>query len=235
MRRYLFIIIMIVNLQHLGAQVSSSVYVETGENYVSSGIYTDIYGSFSARIHQWKIEMASGITFTEARQDRFNALSFDISKGFHLKEFAFTAKAFYQWKPFSERLHEHNAGLLLSFDKNRFSIETGLNTRIFKLTNELSTLNNYQHTAIWEPVNLMYKISYTYPLSEKFNLRASITNYDAFIIQQETNPMVITKLDYQLSKTTKLNMGVGYLQSGLMNIRVNYFGYFIRGGVQWDL
>ena len=235
MRRYLSIIAMLVTLQHLSAQFSSSVYVETGENYVSSGIYTDIYGSFSAKILQWKFEMASGITFSEARQNRFNALSFDVSKGFKLKEFAFTAKVFYQWKPFSERLHEQNAGLLLSFDKKKFSFETGLNTRIFNLTNELSSLNNYQHTAIWEPVNLMYKISYNYPFSEKFNFRASITNYDAFIIQQETNPMLITKLDYQLSQSTKLNLGVGYLQSGLMNIRVNYFGYFIRGGVQWDI
>ncbi|MPN43310.1 hypothetical protein SDC9_190869 [bioreactor metagenome] len=81
----------------------------------------------------------------------------------------------------------------------------------------------------------MYKFTYFAPFSEKIHFRASITNYDTFIIQQETNPMIIIKLDYQLSQSTKLNLGVGYLQSGLMNIRVNYFGYFIRGGVQWEL
>ena len=227
--------ILIVCLQNIQAQFSSSVYIETGENYVSSGMYTDINGNISTKIKQWKFGMTTGLTFSEARQYRFNALGLDLSKELKLKEFSFKGKFFYQWKPFSERIHEQNAGLLLAYEKNWFGIEMGLNTRIYNLTARVVSLNNYQYTTIWEPLNLMYKFTYFVPLSEKIHFRASITDYDTFIIQQETSPMIVTKLDFQLSQSAKLNLGVGYLQSGLMNIRVNYFGYFIRGGVQWEL
>ncbi|MEA4935741.1 MAG: hypothetical protein VB102_03760 [Paludibacter sp.] len=222
-------------MQKINAQLSSFIYVETGENYVSSGMYTDITGNISAKINRWELGITSGLTFSEARQDRFNALSIDLSRSFKLKELSFDGKLFYQWRPFSERLHEQNAGLLIAYKKNWFGLEMGLNTRIYYLTDRVISLNNYQQTTIWEPLNLMYKFTYFAPFSEKIHFRASITNYDTFIIQQETNPMIIIKLDYQLSQSTKLNLGVGYLQSGLMNIRVNYFGYFIRGGVQWEL
>lgn len=235
MKNYITAFILIVCLQNIQAQFSSSVYIETGENYVSSGMYADITGNISQKIKQWELGLTTGLTFSEARQYRFNALGLDLSREFKLKEFSFNGKLFYQWKPFSERIHEQNAGLLMAYEKKWFGIEMGLNTRIYNLTDRIVSLNNYQHTTIWEPLNLMYKFTYFTFISEKIHFRTSITNYDTFIIQQETNPMIVTKLDYQLSQSTKLNLGVGYLQSGLMNIRVNYFGYFIRGGVQWEL
>jgi hypothetical protein len=234
MKKKLLIFMLIIFIQKGHAQLSSNFYIETGENYASSGMYTDISGSLSTIIQLWKIELVTGITFNEARQNRFNAINLGIARAFSIKSNEFSAKAFYQWNPFSERLQEQTAGLLAIYNLNKIDFVIGLNTRVFSLTKNYTRLNNYEQNVIWEPVNLMYKISYTHPFSDKFSLMTSITNYDAFIIQQETNPMFINRLEYQLSEDTKLNLGVGYLQSGLMNIRVNYFGYFIRGGIQWD-
>jgi hypothetical protein len=235
MKKYLIIIICIIIIQNIQSQISTSIYLETGENYASSGIYADITGSFSASIQHWQFETTAGITLTEARENIFNALSLDLSRAFKIKEIPLSAKVFYQWKPFSERLHEQNAGFLIAYNKKRFGYQLGLNTRIFNLTNQQIDMYNYEQTVIWEPINLMYKITYSHPFSDKFDFRVAITNFDAFIIQQETNPMLITNLIYHLSHSAHFNLGVGYLQSGLMNMRVNYFGYFIRGGIQWDL
>ena len=235
MKRYLIILFFIIFIQNIQPQISTSIYLETGENYASSGLYSDITGSFSATIKHWQIETSAGITLTKARENIFNALSFDLSRTFKIREIPFSAKVFYQWKPFSERLHEQNAGFIFTYNKMRFGYHLGFNTRFFNLTNQQTDMYNYEQTVIWEPINLMYKITYTYPFSDKFDFRASITNFDAFIIQQETNPMLITNLIYHISQSSRFNLGIGYLQSGLMNMRVNYFGYFIRGGVQWDL
>ena len=235
MKRYLIIIICIIIFQNIQSQTSTSIYLETGENYASSGLYTDINGSFSASIQHWQFEASAGITLTKTRENIFNALSLDLSRAFIIKEIPLSAKVFYQWKPFSERLHEQNAGFIFTYNIKSFGYQLGLNTRIFNLTNQQTDMYNYEQTVIWEPINLMYKITYTHPFSDKFDFRAAITNFDAFIIQQETNPMLITNLIYRISNSTRFNLGIGYLQSGLMNMRVNYFGYFIRGGVQWDL
>jgi len=81
----------------------------------------------------------------------------------------------------------------------------------------------------------LYKITYFQPLSEQSDLQVSVTNFDAFMIQQETNPMLITRVGYQTSTASKMYIDLGYLQAGLLNIRVNYFGYFVRGGFQWVL
>jgi hypothetical protein len=79
----------------------------------------------------------------------------------------------------------------------------------------------------------MYKITYNQPINERLKANISVTNFDLLMIQQETNPFIITNIDYQLSSNTNIFTDLGYLQAGLFNMRVNYFGFFIRGGVQW--
>ena len=230
----LLAILLLISVQARG-QFTAGISVETGSNYVSSGIYSDVVGEISTRLSGWSIFTAAGLGFTAATENRFNALKLDISRDFNIKESPVTGHVFYQWRPFSAILHEHNAGIILHHRKHKFGYHVGLNTRIFKLPNVYAESNDYDQLSIWEPINLMYKITFYQPLSEKWDLKASVTNYDAFMIQQETNPMIVTNVGYQLSATSKIYLDLGYLQAGLMNIRVNYFGYFIRGGIQWEL
>ena len=232
--RVLFFLLILISIQ-IKAQYSAGVSVEGGTNYASDGFYSDVTGEFSANIYDWQVATAAGISFSNASENIFNVLKLDVSRDFRINKIPLTGHVFYQWRPFSEILHEHNAGFIFHYLKNKFGYQLGLNTRFFKLPNKYAASNNYDHVSIWEPINLMYKITYHQPLAEKWDLRASVTNFDAFLIQQETNPMLITNVTYKISPTSIMYIDMGYLQAGLMNIRVNYFGYFIRGGIKWEL
>jgi len=233
--RHLLFFLILCSIQVIQAQFSADLSVEGGSNYVSSGFYSDVSGGFSAKVSDWRITSAAGVSFSDARENIFNALKLDVSKDFNLNQTPLTGHVFYQWRPFSTILHEHNAGFIVHFLKNKFGYQLGINTRVYNLTSQYAASNNYDYTNIWEPVNLMYKITWHHHLADKWDLKASVTNFDAFMIQQETNPMLIANVAYQLSTKTKMYFDAGYLQAGLMNIRVNYFGYFIRGGIQWEL
>jgi hypothetical protein len=231
----MFFLLFLFSIQVIKAQYSADLSVEGGSNYVSSGFYSDVSGEFSVKISDWRVTSAAGVSFSGFQENIFNALKMDVSKDFMLKKTALTGHVFYQWRPFSTILHEHNAGLVVHFLKKKFGYQLGINTRVFNLINQYSASNNYARTSIWEPFNLMYKISWQHQLAQKWDLNASVTNFDAFMIQQETNPMLIANVAYLLSPQTKIYFDAGYLQAGLMNIRVNYFGYFIRAGIQWQL
>ncbi|MDD4757002.1 MAG: hypothetical protein PHG29_13055 [Prolixibacteraceae bacterium] len=232
-RIILFILIMISG--HLNAQFTAGISVEGGKNYVSSGFYSDVVGEISSSLCNWYLAVSAGLGFSEAKENFFNAIKMDVSRDFSINKRPLTGHAFYQWRPFSDLLHEHNAGIIFNFRSNKFGYLVGLNTRFFKLPNQYSETKGYNHVHIWEPINLLYKITYFQPLSEQWDLQVSVTNFDAFMIQQETNPMLITRVGYQTSTASKMYIDLGYLQAGLLNIRVNYFGYFMRGGFQWVL
>jgi hypothetical protein len=233
--RLILFFLMLISSQTIKSQFTADISMMGGANSVSSGLYSEFSGGIRAVLSEWQFTAVTGVTFSNARENVFNALKIDVSKDFRVKEKPVTGHIFYQWKPFSAILHEHNAGIILHHRSNKFGYDIGLNTRIFKLPNAYAELNGYDQVSIWEPINLMYKITYYQPIDKKWDFKASVTNFDTFLIQQETNPMLITNFGYQLSGTSKLYMDLGYLQAGLMNIRVNYFGYFIRGGIQWRL
>lgn len=233
--RLVLFFLMLISLQTSKAQIIADISMLGGANYTSSGLYSDFAGGITAVISEWQFEARAGVTLSNERENLFNELKMDVSRDFSIKEKPVTGHVFYLWQPFSAILHEHNAGIVFQHRSNKFSYDIGFNTRIFQLPNAYAESNDYTQVSIWEPINLMYKITYYHPFSDQWEFKTSVTNFDVFLIQQETNPMLITNLGYQLSTTSKLYLDLGYLQAGLMNIRVNYFGYFIRGGIQWKL
>ncbi|OJV36910.1 MAG: hypothetical protein BGO29_01870 [Bacteroidales bacterium 36-12] len=229
-RLFVLILILIITTSKLYSQFEGKILVETGENYASSGIYGNVYGEIAYLSNDFKISTISGININ---RNLFNALKINVSRDFIIKDKKFNGLLFYQWRPFSKRLHEQNLGLLFQFDLKRFEFDLGFNSRIYNLPYNYTRLNNYDKTIIWEAFNLMYKITYNQPINERLKANISVTNFDLLMIQQETNPFIITNIDYQLSSNTNIFTDLGYLQAGLFNMRVNYFGFFIRGGVQW--
>jgi hypothetical protein len=82
----------------------------------------------------------------------------------------------------------------------------------------------------------MYHIQYVLkPYDNNWNFMAAVTNYDLFVIQQETNPMVNVRFDYMLSEPLRLYSELWYKSSGFLNDQVNYFATFIRIGIQWKI
>ena len=145
--RIIFFILILISV-HARSQYIADVSVEGGTNYVSSGFYTDVTGQFSANIYEWQIATAAGISFSNASENFFNAMKLDVSRDFRINEIPLTGHVFYQWRPFSEILHEHNAGIIFKYLKNKFGYHLGINTRFFKLTNKYASSNNYDNLSI---------------------------------------------------------------------------------------
>lgn len=122
--RPMFFLLFLFSIQVIKAQYSADLSVEGGSNYVSSGFYSDVSGEFSVKISDWRVTSAAGVSFSGFQENIFNALKMDVSKDFMLKKTALTGHVFYQWRPFSTILHEHNAGLVVHFLKKNLDINS---------------------------------------------------------------------------------------------------------------
>ena len=169
----------------------------------------------------------------------FKGLFFNIGGNFRIKKVPFEVNVFYCNNMFSPRIHETNWGFTLGYNSRHFSINLGDNYRIYKFTNKgikENGLNDDTDNSIVEPRNIMYSFTYfVMPVDHKWNAAITLTNFDHFLIQQETNPMTACKLFYQLNPNLMLYSELWYQNAGLLNLQVNYFGYYIRTGLIWKI
>lgn len=233
MYRYLIVILCLFVWMQIKAQWRGKTSVEAGENYISSGFYTKSYAELSYFVDDWELQALAGATFINPMENSFDALKISANKNLKIKEFPLKVGWFFQWRPFSERLNEHNAAMIFQHHYKRMDYHLGVNSRFFSLRKSYADENNYAKRTIWEAWNIMYKLTYNQPISEKWKSSISITNFDMLLQLQETNPFLVADIDYNFTKNAHLFVDLGYLQAGLLNIRVNYFGYFVRGGIQW--
>lgn len=232
------IIILILYQLPVFSQISNDSYVELGKNAVSSGIYSSVATQFSGKFGNFGATAGTSLLFSVAKENTLDALY--LKADYDIPAFGTSVNlgAFYLWKPFSFDLNETSTGLIAQYRANRFDYQLGLHTRFYRFTH--SAIEKYgfsanESTRIWEKLNLMYRFTYFQPMGEKWELEARITNFDYFTILQETNPMISTKISYRLSPKMRIYTDLTYMQAGLLNIRVNYFGFYGRGGVQWQL
>ncbi len=217
------------------AQVSADFSLTTGRNYVSFGQYVKFAGQFIYKYKGWGFSSGAGAVFFHERNKKLDALRFSVSKDFTLKEFLITSQIFYQWSPFSARLNDQTAGLLFGHKRKRWYFDLGANTRVFSLTNKYKTGSGYSEKALWEPINVMYRLTWHKPIGEKLEINSSVTNFDQFLIEQETNPFLLADFRYRVSEKSKIYFDAIYQQAGFFNIRVNYFGYYLRAGYTLDI
>lgn len=236
---FLFLIILLAGIQHNAlAQLSFEGYAGALNSNVSDGTKGNVSAEFSNRFGTLNVSAGALIAFPDANHLYFSALKLQVQNDFQWQQKPLTVTAFYLWKPFSIDLHETAFGLLAGYRMGRFGLQLGVNSRVYYFTQ--AAIKNYNFadsisTSVWEPVNLMYRVSYFQPLSEKLEMEAMVTNFDTYIIEQETNPMVQTKFTYRLNKKLSFYGNLGYQQAGLLNMRVNTFGVFLRGGVLWKI
>ncbi|GAB1416416.1 hypothetical protein MASR2M117_18220 [Paludibacter sp.] len=148
--------ILLISFTKIFSQLTGRLLIESGENYASSGFYGSFYGDVNYSTDIVDISVLSGI---QTKENTFNALKLNVSKDFIVNNKKFKSSLFYQWRPFSTRLNEHNFGVLFHFILNRFGFDLGLNSRIYGLSSKYAKENNYSETKIWEPVNLMYNLT----------------------------------------------------------------------------
>lgn len=73
------------------------------------------------------------------------------------------------------------------------------------------------------------------PHNHNWNLGLTITNIDYYTINQSTNPIFNLQMKYDLKPNLSVRIDSWYKQAGIFNIYANYFGYFFRGGVKWEI
>ena len=220
------------------SQISLDSYAEVGSNAVSQGIYGSISAQVSGQFGSFNLTTGGLMPFSNEGADVFSAYSLAISNDIEINKHKIDVSGFYLWKPISSDLRETNFGLLAKYRTRHFGYIIGLNSRIYSFSRSAIIRYNFPdsiHTTFWEPFNAMYRFSYYQQFSPKLSFEASITNYDRYFIQQETNPMILTNLTYKYNSNLHFYSELGYMQAGLLNMHVNYFGLYLRGGVIWRL
>ncbi len=233
MYKFIFISVLLCFLGDLYAQKTLIISTEAGENYSTNGFYSEVLGGFSYQVDEnWKASVFTGLYLNNSYL-MLKGLKSTVSRSLTLKDKPLNIELFYLWKPFSERVEEHNAALILSRRSQKFDYSLGLYSRTFNIRNKYYNTGNFNSKSHTEPLNLMYHLSYYLIENEQLKWQIGFGTYDSFIIQQETNPMFLSALNYQLNEKLILDFNLGYIQSGLLNIRVNYYGFYLRGGIRW--
>jgi len=233
-----FIIFLISICMGLFAQPGISVYTDAGSNNISKGIFirSAAFGSykygkynletgFQADLKNNNKNGVSGYTIIASRNMAIKAVSFEL-KGFFIQTFP------------SEILVETNCGAMMEIGHKRFGMAIGTNFRTYDIRQK--ALSRYEidntHTKIHEIYNLMYSFEYNLKTTgESWNLGLSLSNIDNFNINQETNPIVNLNGRYKLSAPLTLYMQASYKSAGVTNLVLNYFGFYFRTGIIWNI
>ena len=213
-------------------------FVETGQNNIyNKGYFSQsIFPSYDFK----KNSLDAGVlwTFGGQREKNFAGYSLKATHGFTLLKQSFAISGFYLWEPFSTELREINWGVILTCDLPHFQLALGNNYRTYRFGKAYIPSNEVMSGKyrIVEPGNLIYLFQYLLNKKEEpWNLTISLTNNDYFIIEQETNPIVIVKGVYRINENIGSFLDLGYKSAGLLNLKVNHFGYFFRLGIKWNI
>jgi len=222
---------------NLEAQISLSTHFDIGENSVSDGMY--IQNSNIAAYEFGKMYVAGGVRLDikSAAEKIFTGTAIRFGRQFSIKEFPFEIEAHTIYNPFSDWVREFNWGVLAKIQLTHFRFKLGTSFRTYSLTQTAKEYTSPQsNDKIHENWNLMYLAQYHLkPVDFNWNVGVSITNIDYFLINQETNPMINLNGRYELSESLSLFAEAWYKASGFSNISVNYFGFFIRTGIIWNI
>lgn len=237
-KQYLIIALLLFGYQLVYGQFKAGAFVGGGTNplekpvFLSSGVYANAkYKVFSAGY-------AMDINFTNRDIRAFNAIKTSLNYENWIKKTKFKIGLLYLFRPSTLLVAEHNIAIQIDYMIKNWEFRFGNNFRAFKFRKGIAEyLTSTEKKPLWESPNFMYMLRY-YLKSDKYPIGAyvSITNFDWFIIEQESNPFVNIGAYYKL-QDAGLNIFVdyNYQTAGFNNIRVNYFGMFFRTGVIWEI
>ena len=222
---------------NLAAQPGFSFYTEAGRNNVSNGIF--IKSAMLAYYKSGKNMLETGFQ-TDLKNNKFGFSGYTLSasRKLKIKDISLELKGFCTWTYPSEILEETNWGTLLKMRKKHFEMTLGTNFRSYNLRQKAikDFEINSENTKVTEIYNIMYSISYYLkPSDDSWNIGLSITNFDHFIINQETNPVFNLTGLYRISSPVCLYIQAWYKCAGVTNLELNHFGFFFRTGITWNI
>lgn len=220
------------------AQPSLHSFIETGQNNVYRNGYFSFSVSPSYEFGKNKVDGGILFAFGGQREKNLAACSIAGARSFKFLKQSFNISGYYLWKPFSTELRETNWCIILGLELPHFQFSLGNNYRTYRFSREYIRQNEdlADNSRIVEPWNLIYRFHYSLKKENNpWNLLLSVTDYDYFIIEQATNPVVFVTGTYQFNDNLHSFIDIGYKSAGFMNIEVDHFGYFFRIGLLWEI
>ena len=220
------------------AQPGLTIFSDIGSNNVSHGLFIK-----SSAIGQYKfgkniLEAGFQTNLKNYNKPGFSGYTINASRNFAIKRISLVIQGFYVSIISSELIRESNLGGFVNMKLNHFEMKLGVNFRTYAFRPE--TISEYaidnNSTKLHETGNLMYSFTYNLkPGDNRWNAGLSVTNTDYFNINQETNPMFNLHGSYKLKSPIRLFAQAWYEIAGASNLEVNYFGFYIRTGLIWNI
>ncbi len=235
----LFFFVFRWSVTDINAQILLEGQLDLGDNNISKGLYLQFSNFGYYEKTHWGAQAGYQLGLVQDQNVFFNSWYGSIYGKLPLNKIRIDLGGAYMWTAFSPDLREIN---WIFFTKTSFlehyRLSLGINKRIYRLSHKAANNDNTveSESPVIEEWNLMYSAGFVLkPEENKWNIMFTVTDYDRFIIEQETNPMVNIRFDYKLSKPLSLYSELWYKSSGLLNIKVNYFGTYFRIGALWEL
>ena len=230
---------MVFSVYGTRAQIILGSYIDIGENNVSEGAFVkNAYGG-SYQYEKYIVEAGIQFDILSNRPHHFTGADIRGSREFLVGSFPFEVKGFFMLNRFSDIMYETDWGAGVETRRpEHFLFELGTFFRTYAINQAF--IKEYDIDAsdskLRENFNLMYVISaYVKPHDHFWNIGLSCTNVDHYIINQSTNPAFNLQMRYNPRSNLTLYLESWYRQAGVLNISANYFGYFFRGGVKWEI
>ena len=220
-------------------QLMQTVLLDAGSSTVSDGAFLRPAVMAAYRFDKFSVGTGFQWTFSSAERKVLSGGFISGSSDFKVREFPLSADLFVRRNPFSDVVRETLFGTVLKHERSRLDIHFGYHMRRYRLNEsaiEQGDLLSGPALAIWEYRNFMYRG--TLRLNEQdaqWNLSVSVTNFDYFLIQQETNPMFNFAGYFRISDAVKLHSSLWYQGAGMFNIHANHYGFYFRTGVVWQV
>lgn len=228
------------------SQFAESAYIDIGSSQVSSGAYMRAASITGYRIKNYEMQLGLQTMFGSAERKVFSGMFADVSGDYLIKGFSINANIFFRHNPFSDLVSETNFGLMVRHSWDHIEMHLGYHSRIYSLKKDEVDQGDLEDPdlRIYEWRNFMYKgilwlrprtVLLTEQPDRHWNAGAALTNFDYFLIQQETNPILQGMFYYKLNPTWILYGECWYQGAGMLNLSANYYGFYIRTGFRWQI
>lgn len=219
------------------AQLSFSAMIDAGASNVSEGLYLKSAGFGSYKSGKMTFNTGMQVDVLSQNPNILSGFKAGISREIRLKNLAPGINAFYSLNRFSDIFSEYNLGVSGNVKLAHFDFRLGTHFRTYVITKDAAEEYSIEeHKKIHENWNLMYLVAYRLkPADHEWNISLSVTNIDHFIIEQETNPVLFLRGEYRVSDPLNIFSELWYKTAGSLNLSINYFGFFFRTGIVWDI
>jgi hypothetical protein len=223
---------------NLPAQSGLNLYSDAGKSNTSNGLYIKsvVIGFFKSGKYSAQGGFQMDLDYNH--HSSFSGVTVNLSRDFILRDLSFNLEGFFLRTRASEITAETNSGFLIKAGHNHFKTEFGINFRTYTFTN--FAIRKYELDRDERRCSDVYNFIYSFRYDLKhekdlWNVGMTITDADHFFMNQENNVLLNLHCSYKLRSSLSLYTEVWYEASGLTNLVVNNFGYFIRTGIIWNI